>query len=70
MIWLTALSWARKGFVDQMLWLLVQYDTYARGQDMQQLCGSDVLDDGSAVAIRVGVAERGQSVKTGINQGI
>ena len=70
MVWLLALHWAALGMLDEMMWLLLQYDAYSREQDMRLLCAGDVVDDKISVAFRVGVADRGQSVKTGINQGV
>ena len=50
-------------------WILVQYDCYAREQDMESLREQDVAWDGSHVAVSFGVASRGESVKGGSNQG-
>ena len=45
-------------------WILVQYDCYAREQDMESLREQDVAWDGSHVAVSFGVASKG-----GSNQG-
>ena len=45
-------------------------DVYGREQDMEQLSCEDVVCDGSRVAILLGNSSRGESVKTGMNQGV
>ena len=58
------------GHVYEGCWVLIQYDTYGREQDMDQLRGSDVHVDDRSVALVFGEASRGESVKTGIYQGV
>ena len=50
--------------------MLIQYDTYGREQDMEQLRAEDISFDGKHVALMFGVSARGESVKTGSNQGV
>ena len=45
-------------------------DGYLREQDGEQLCGEDVVFHGSDVVLRLGRSDRGESVKTGRNQGV
>ena len=58
-----------KSLFPEAAWILVQYDCYTRGQDMESLSEQDVAWDGSHVAVAFGVASRGDSVKGGSNQG-
>ena len=45
-------------------------DVYFRVGEWAQLRGSDIVDDGEKIAIIMGVASRGERVKTGRNQGV
>ena len=58
------------GHIHEGCWVLIQYDTYGREQDMDQLRGEDVHVDDRSVALVFGEASRGESVKTGIYQGV
>ena len=59
-----------EGELIEGVWVLVQYDAYAREQDLDQLQTSDVSYDSVKVALVFGVSDRGESVKTGSNQGV
>lgn len=59
-----------EGYIYEGCWILIQYDGYCREQDMEQLHGSDISWDGRSLAMVFGAAERGESVKTGFNQGV
>jgi hypothetical protein len=69
-IFLAAIDLIESGYVYEGCWVLCQYDIYGREQDMEQLHGADVHYDGKTLAIELGQASRGESVKTGHNQGV
>ena len=69
-LFLIAIFLLANGCIQEGCWALIQYDAYAREQDIEQLAPADVLFDGKQVALEFGVASRGESVKTGANQGI
>jgi hypothetical protein len=69
-IFLVAIDLIESGHVYEGCWVLWQYDIYGREQDMEQLHGADVHYDGKTLAIELGQASRGESVKTGHNQGV
>ena len=50
-------------------WVLCQYDVYGREQDMEMLNGSDISFDNKVMSLTFGESSRGESVKTGFNQG-
>ena len=52
------------------VWVLGQYDAYAREQDMEQLQPQDFNFDGQMGSLDFGVSSRGETVKTGANQGV
>ena len=68
-VYLIAVEMIRKGFLYQGAWVLCQYDVYGREQDMEQLDTSDISYDGQHMGLVFGEAARGQSAKTGHNQG-
>ena len=68
-IFLVAVEMVRAGYLYHGAWVLCQYDVYAREQDMEQLRSDDVAFDGKRLALVFGEAARGQSAKTGHNQG-
>ena len=59
----------RSGAYYEGAWTLLQYDVYAREQDMESLRENDIDFDGRVVSLHFGVSTRGESVKTGTNQG-
>ena len=69
-IYLVAVEMLREGHLLEGCWVLCQYDTYGREQDMEQLCGCDIAWDGRTMALLLGASARGESVKTGQNQGV
>jgi hypothetical protein len=69
-IFLATIDLIESGYVYEGCWVLCQYDVYGREQDMEQLQGADVHYDGKTMAIELGQAARGESVKTGHNQGV
>ena len=58
------------GMLMEGFWVLAQYDSYGREQDMEGLQVDDAAWDGRRLALLFGVSARGESVKTGSNQGI
>ena len=52
------------------LWVLIQYDIYGREQDVEQLQVGDLSFDGSRLALLLGASVRGETTKTGANQGV
>ena len=50
--------------------MAIAVDGYLRDQDMQQLRVSDVVFSGSTVALLLGRSARGESCKTGRDQGV
>jgi integrase len=48
----------------------VQIDGYCREQDLISLRVEDVVQDGDTIALRFGRSSRGESVKTGRDQGV
>ena len=69
-VFLAAVELIREGHVYEGCWVLCQYDSYGREQDMEQLWGSDISWDNSTLALVFGESERGQSAKTGHNPGV
>ena len=69
-VFLIGVTLVEQGFLHEGCWILVQYDSYSREQDMEQLWGNDISWDGRSLAMVFGEAKRGESVKTGFNQGV
>ena len=69
-VFVIALRMLAEGHVYEGAWILTQYDVYGREQDLAQLRGGDVHVDDRSVAMIFGEASRGESVKTGIHQGV
>jgi hypothetical protein len=69
-VWLIALDMVQQGSVLEACWVLTQYDIYGREQDLEQLKFEDVHYDGKVMALDLGVSARGESTKTGSNQGV
>ena len=68
-IFLIAVTMIAQGHLPHGVWVLLQYDIYGREQDVENLWDADMLWDGSKLALQFGVAARGSSSKTGVNQG-
>lgn len=64
-----ALDMMKQGKCVEGVWALVQCDAYRREQDIENLRGQDVSFHNGVVALDLGVSSRGESVKTGSNQG-
>ena len=60
----------RRGEYEAGLIVLLSFDCYLRESDWQALAPPDIVDDGSLVALVLGVSERGERTKTGANQGM
>ena len=58
------------GRLEEGLWVLLQYDLYGREQDIAMARGCDIDYDRRGLAFTLGVASRGESVKTGTYQGV
>ena len=69
-VYLMAFEMIQDGYIYHCFWVLTQYDTYGREQDMEQLCGADISYHKRTMALVFGVSSRGESVKTGHNQGV
>lgn len=69
-VWVVAIALIASGLLFEGCWVLMQYDSYAREQDMEMLRGPDVTFSSGVVALSFGVSTRGESVKTGTNQGV
>jgi hypothetical protein len=69
------LAFLRSGDDEGALITALKFDCLLRGQDWEHLrvadvCGSEAADGSLEVALLLGVRERGESVKTGSNQGV
>ena len=69
-VYFVAIEMIQNGYIYHGFWVLTQYDTYGREQDMEQLCGADISYHKRTMALVFGVSSRGESVKTGHNQGV
>ena len=68
-VFMVAHFFFKSGAYYEGAWTLLQYDVYAREQDMEFLRENDIVFDGRVVSLHFGVSTRGESVKTGTNQG-
>lgn len=60
----------KNGRADRALCIWLMMDAYLRQQDWQQIRKEDVADDGQNMSILFGRRERGESSKTGVQQGV
>ena len=69
-VFMVAHFFFKSGAYYEGAWTLLQYDVYAREQDMESLRENDIDFDGRVVSLHFGVSTRGgESVKTSTNQG-
>ena len=68
-IYLLAVSMISSGHIAEGVWVLTRYDIFGREQDIGDLSESDLVFDGDVWALMFGVAAKGQSSKTAVNQG-
>jgi len=64
------LTMLRMELVVEAIWTLTQYDAYAREQDIENIRTGDLSFHRGSMAIALGVSVRGESSKTGSNQGV
>ncbi len=69
-IFLVTIDLIENGLVYEGCWALCQFDMHGREQEMEQLQGADIHWDGKSLDLELGQAVRGESVKTGHNQGV
>ena len=68
-VFLIAQQLLRKAEPYAAAWVLVQYDLFGREQDVECLFPADVVQSEGQVAVVFGVSARGETVKTGRDQG-
>ena len=68
-VMLVAEHMLRQGLIFPAIWTLAQYDLFAREQDIEGLYPGDIVVDNGQMAVVFGVGQRGQSCKTGRDQG-
>ena len=66
----TAAAMMRQGWVEDAVRVEAHFDGYLRLQDTRQLRREDMVASGRICAATFGVSRRGESVKTGQNQGV
>ena len=58
------------GMIIEAIWVLTQYDAYARGQDIEGLRVADIFFFDGFASLEFGVSQRGESAKFAANQGV
>jgi len=69
-IFAIAIDMLKQGKCVEGVWTLAQYDAYGREQDIENIRTQDVSFHDGVMALDLGVSSRGESVKTGSNQGV